>query len=481
MGDGADESQVTSLFYNLAKPPSHMHKTVVINVVGLTPRLIGANTPFIKQWSSEGVTTTVQPVLPAVTCPVQATYLTGRLPAGHGIVGNGWYFKEECEIKFWRQSNKLVRSPKIWEVARRQDPSFTCANMFWWYNMYSTADYSATPRPNYLADGRKVPDIYTVPAGWRDTLQKELGQFPLFNFWGPMASIVSSRWIADASILTDRKFNPTLTLIYLPHLDYNLQRHGHQHPGIASDLREIDELVKDLVTYYEAAGARVILLSEYGITDVSRPVHLNRRLRREGLLAIRREQTWELLDAGASQAFAVADHQVAHVYVNDREKMPLVRRLLEEMPGAELVLDKARQTAYQLDHDRSGDFVVVADADSWFTYYYWLDDDRAPDFARIVDIHRKPGYDPVEMFINPQLSLPKVQAAWKVLKKKLGFRMLMDLIPLDASLVRGSHGRLAEDRSDRPVFISCERVLHPDDQAPPDGVFSLILQHLQAH
>jgi predicted AlkP superfamily pyrophosphatase or phosphodiesterase len=225
----------------------------------------------------------------------------------------------------------------------------------------------------------------------------------------------------------------------------------------------------------------VILLSEYGITDVSRPVHLNRRLRREGLLAIRREQTWELLDAGASQAFAVADHQVAHVYVNDREKMPLVQRLLEETPGVELVLDKARQMAYQLDHDRSGDFVVVADADSWFTYYYWLDDDRAPDFARIVDIHRKPGYDPVEMFINPQLSLPKVQAAWKVLKKKLGFRMLMDLIPLDASLVRGSHGRLAEDRSDRPVFISRERVLHPDDQAPPDGVFSLILQHLQAH
>lgn len=456
-----------------------MHKTVVINVVGLTPRLISPDTPFIREWSSKGTTTSVVPVLPAVTCSAQATYLTGCMPAEHGIVGNGWYFKEECEVKFWRQSNKLVQAPKIWEVARQQDPSFTCANLFWWYNMYSTADYSATPRPNYLADGRKIPDIYTVPAEWRDTLQEKLGQFPLFNFWGPMTSIVSSRWIADASILTDREFDPTLTLIYLPHLDYNLQRHGHQHPSIASDLREIDEVVKDLVTYFEAAGARVILLSEYGITDVSQPVHLNRRLRQEGLLAIRREQTWELLDAGASDAFAVADHQVAHVYVNNRSKMAQVRRLLEETQGVERVLDKSEQIPCQLHHDRSGDFVVVADADSWFTYYYWLDDNRAPDFARIVDIHRKPGYDPVEMFINPKLALPQARAAWKVLKKKMGFRMLMDLIPLDASLVSGSHGRLPEDRNDRPLFISRERELHPGAPTPPGSVFSLILQHLQ--
>lgn len=456
-----------------------MHKTVVINVVGLTPRLIGTHTPFIEAWSSRGKTTSIEPVLPAVTCSAQATYLTGCQPVEHGIVGNGWYFKEECEVKFWRQSNKLVQAPKIWEVARQQDPAFTCANMFWWYNMYSTANYSATPRPNYLADGRKIPDIYTAPAGWRDTLQKELGQFPLFHFWGPMTSIASSRWIADASILTDHKFNPTLTLIYLPHLDYNLQRHGHQHPSIAKDLKEIDEVVKDLVSHYESAGARVILLSEYGITDVSRPVHLNRLLRREGLLAVRREQTWELLDAGASQAFAVADHQVAHVYVNNPEVMPRVRSLLEATPGVERVLDKNDQVPYQLHHDRSGDFVVVADADSWFTYYYWLDDDRAPDFARIVDIHSKPGYDPVEMFINPKLTLPKARAAWKVLKKTMGFRMLMDLIPLDATLVKGSHGRLTEDRADRPVFISREKTLHPGDSTPPNSVFSLILQHLQ--
>jgi len=457
-----------------------MHKTAVINVVGLTPRLIGEDTPFIRRWSAGGKQISIDPVLPAVTCSAQSTYLTGQLPAVHGIVGNGWYFKEECEVKFWRQSNKLVRAPKIWEVAKRADPDFTCANMFWWYNMYSSVDYSATPRPNYLVDGRKIPDIYTYPAAWRDELQRQLGQFPLFNFWGPTTSIVSSRWIADASILTDQRYDPTLTLIYLPHLDYNLQRHGHDHPSIASDLQQIDAVVEDLVKHYEANGARVVLLSEYGITDVQRPVHLNRRLREAGLLALRREQQWELLDPGASQAFAVADHQVAHVYVNDKSKSAQVRALLEKTEGVEFVLDKPAQLAYGLQHERSGDFVAVADRDSWFTYYFWLDDKLAPDYARSVDIHRKPGYDPVEMFINPDIKMPMLKAGWKVLRKKMGFRMVMDLIPLDASLVSGSHGRIPEDRADRPVFITRQKDLNSPDSIAPTGVFNLLLQHLQA-
>lgn len=459
-----------------------MHKTVVINVVGLTPRLIGEHTPFIRDWAGKGKQISVDPVLPAVTCSAQSTYLTGQMPTVHGIVGNGWYFKEECEVKFWRQSNKLVQAPKIWEVARQADSGFTCANMFWWYNMYSSVDYSATPRPNYLVDGRKIPDIYTVPALWRDELQRELGQFPLFNFWGPNTSIVSSRWIADASILTDRRYDPTLTLIYLPHLDYNLQRHGHEHPSIAEDLQEIDAVVGDLVNYYEGTGARVVLLSEYGITDVQRPVHLNRRLREAGLLALRHEQDWELLDAGASRAFAVADHQIAHVYVNDKSKSAQVRQLLEETEGVELVLDRVAQLDYGLQHDRAGDFVAVADRDSWFTYYFWLDDKMAPDYARTVDIHRKPGYDPVEMFINPDINMPMLKAGWKVLRKKMGFRMVMDLIPLDADLVSGSHGRITEDRADRPVFITQQqKLIEPDSNSiAPTGVFNLLLQHLQA-
>ena len=193
-----------------------MKKTVVINVVGLTQRLIGEHTPFIESFLKKGKSAYIHPVMPAVTCSVQSTYLTGKLPSEHGIVGNGWYFKDECEVKFWRQSNKLVQSEKIWEKVQKLDPNFTCANLFWWYNMYSSADFAVTPRPNYLADGRKIPDIYSHPPELRDTLQTELGQFPLFNFWGPKTSITSSKWIADAAIRTDQIHDPTLSLIYLP-------------------------------------------------------------------------------------------------------------------------------------------------------------------------------------------------------------------------------------------------------------------------
>jgi len=250
-----------------------MRKTVVLNVVGLTKRLIGKHTPFIDSFLQGGSSATITPVLPAVTCSAQSTYLTGKWPAEHGIVGNGWYFKDECEVKFWRQSNHLVQEDKIWDKLKRANKNFSCANHFWWYNMYSSVDYSVTPRPNYLADGRKIPDIYSHPAELRDTLQEALGTFPLFNFWGPKTSIKSSQWIADSAIQTDKLHDPTLTLVYLPHLDYNLQRYGIDFDKISKDLTEIDAVVKQLVTYYQKQDANVILLSEYGITNVNNPIH----------------------------------------------------------------------------------------------------------------------------------------------------------------------------------------------------------------
>src|SRR5690606_20602754 len=190
------------------------------------------------------------------------------------------------EIKFWKQSNKLVGAEKIWEKAKKEDPSFTCANMFWWYNMYSSVDFSVTPRPNYLADGRKMPDCYSYPAELRDELQEKLGQFPLFHFWGPGADIKSSQWIADASMYTEEKHNPDLTLIYLPHLDYCLQKFGPDLAKISKELQEIDTLVETLVSFYEKRNARIIILSEYGISPVNNPIHLNRLFRQRGLLGI---------------------------------------------------------------------------------------------------------------------------------------------------------------------------------------------------
>ena len=433
----------------LTRKHNLMHKTVVIDIVGLSSRLIGPHTPFLKKWATENTLRTVTPMLPAVTTSVQSTYLTGLTPAGHGIVGNGWYDRTTCEVGFWKQSNRLVQAEKIWEKAKQEDPAFTCANMCWWYNMYSTVDYSITPRPNYLSDGRKIPDSYSYPADLRDQLQEQLGTFPLFHYWGPGADIKSSEWIAKASMIVEEKYSPTLTLIYLPHLDYCLQKFGHDQALIASHLSEIDGLVRELVTFYEKRDVRVVLLSEYGITPVDHPVHLNRHLREKGFIQVRTERDLELLDAGASRAFAVADHQIAHVYLNDPSITGEVTALLKNTPGVELVLDQARKKRYGLDHERSGDLVCVADARSWFTYYYWLDDARAPDFARLVEIHRKPGYDPVEMFMTS-----KLRAAYKLLRKKLGFRYRMDVVPLDASLIKGSHGRVDTPAQDHPVCIT---------------------------
>jgi len=437
-----------------------MKKTVVIDVVGLSSNLIGKHTPFLEQYIKDKNLGAIAPMLPAVTTSVQSTYLTGRQPTEHGVVGNGWYDHMDSEIKFWKQSNKLVLAEKIWDKAKKEDPDFTCANMFWWYNMYSNADYSVTPRPNYLADGRKLPDCYSEPAELRDILQDKLGQFPLFQFWGPGANIKSSRWIADASMITEDLYNPTLTLIYLPHLDYCLQKFGSDFDKISKELGEIDELVKDLVTFYEKKGANIIILSEYGIVPVSKPIHLNRIFRENGLLQIRVERGLELLDAGASKAFVVADHQVAHVYINDPTVTNQVKTILEKTPGIAMVLDKEGKKKYGMDHERAGDFVLVAEPANWFTYYFWLDDAKAPDYARCVDIHKKPGYDPVEMFMSS-----KPRAAYKLLRKKAGFRYVMDVIPLDATLIKGSHGSINTPAEFHPVLITDQKLNNSNVQA----------------
>ncbi|MEO0835980.1 MAG: nucleotide pyrophosphatase/phosphodiesterase family protein [Cyanobacteria bacterium J06642_3] len=455
-----------------------MNKTVILNVVGLTPSLIGENTPFLFSWQTKGKTTSIKPVLPAVTCTAQATYCTGENPDQHGIVANGWYFRDQCEVQLWRQSNKLVEAPKIWEKARMLDPDFTCANLFGWYNMYSTVDYAVTPRPMYPADGRKIPDVYTEPMELRDWLTDELGQFPLFNFWGPNTSIKSSQWIADAAKKVELKYSPTLTLVYLPHLDYCLQKIGINPDNIAQDLQEIDRVCQDLIEFYEAKGAKVIVLSEYGITEVDQPIHLNRLLRQQGLITVREELGREILIPGSSKAFAVADHQIAHVYVNDPSCMSQVRSILENTAGIDLVLDQAGKEQHHLNHSRSGEFVAIANSNAWFTYYYWLDDNRAPDFARTVDIHRKPGFDPVELFIDPQLSLPMVKVGLTLLKKKLGFRYLLDVIPLDASLVKGSHGHITSDIERSPLLITQQQDLVNSETIEAKEVFQVILDHL---
>ena len=452
-------------------------------------------------------------------------------------------------MQFWKQSNHLVRGEKIWDDLRSRVPNFTCAKLFWWFNMYSTADYSITPRPMYPADGRKVFDIYTQPASARHEIKRELGEFPFATFWGPAAGVKSpqgspdaaSRWIAESAKWIENKFAPTLSLIYLPHLDYNLQRHGPFsnaergtqsaeirsnvccgptpspskegskrvsvraqfpslegsgvgspltnrpiNPAIYPDLGAIDTIVGDLIDFFQRRSVQVILLSEYGLTNVGTPVHLNRLLRQQGLLTqrdwvtVKDELGLELLDCGASRVFAVADHQVAHIYLNDDSLEKQVRDLLEKCDDVETILGKTEKAAAGIDHPNAGDLIAIAKENAWFTYYYWFDDSVAPDFARSVDIHRKPGYDPVELFADPALSplALKAKIAWRLLQKKLGFRMLMDVIPLEASLVKGSHGRRPSHPQDWPVFITGRRELLQTPQIESTDVFHALLRHV---
>ena len=456
-----------------------LNRTLVLDVVGLTPALL-PHAPNLNRLAANGGMRALSTVTPAVTTSVQSTFVTGGLPRDHGIVANGWYFRDLAEVWLWRQSNRLVDGEKVWDAGRKRDSAFTCAKLFWWYNMYSTADIAVTPRPMYPADGRKLPDIHTNPAELRDELQQRLGQFPLFRFWGPAADITSTRWIGKCALDVFERSKPTLTLVYLPHLDYNLQRLGPDHPRIAQDVAEVDQVCGELIESAQRAGARVIALSEYGITPVSNPIHINRALRETGYIQIREELGRELLDAGASRAFAVADHQIAHIYVADPALIPAVKALVEALPGVERVLDANGKRQCGLDHARSGELVAISRADSWFTYYYFLDEDRAPDFARTVDIHRKPGYDPVELFIDPKLSLAKARIGWRLAQKMLGFRYLMDVISLDASLVKGSHGRPTDKPEDGPLLISSEPGLLSAGPIAATAVKDLILEHVFA-
>lgn len=456
-----------------------MRRVVVINVVGLSERLIGPATPNIAALAEVGGMRPIAAVTPAVTCSAQATYLTGLRPSDHGIVGNGWYFRDLSEVLFWRQSNRLIRGRQIWELARARDPGFTGANLFWWYNMYSGADIGVTPRPMYPADGRKIPDCYAKPQSLRDTLTQELGPFPLFKFWGPGADIRSSTWITEASLRVQETADPTLTLVYLPHLDYVLQKESPDGPSVPQNLREVDRLCGRLIDAARARNAHVILLSEYAVLPVTGPVHINRVLREHGYIQYREELGREVLDPGASAAFAIADHQIAHLYVRDPEDLSAVRALVDGTPGVDRVLDGAGKAQIGLDHDRAGDLVALAAPDRWFTYYYWLDDERCPDYARTVDIHRKPGYDPVELFIDPAFRFSKLAVGTRLIRRKLGFRTLLDVIPLDATLVKGSHGRVMGGTGDRPVILSSAGWEGAANEAvDATAVLGLILAHL---
>ena len=456
-----------------------MTSVLLLDVVGLTARTL-AHMPRLRAMASSGAQSRLGTILPAVTCSVQSTILTGRMPSEHGIVGNGWYFRDQGDVHLWRQHNALVHGEKVWETARRARPDFTAANIGWWYAMGASTDITVTPRPIYHADGRKSPDCYVRPPALHDELTNTFGEFPLFQYWGPTASIRSSQWIVDSTRKIMRESRSDLVMAYLPHLDYDLQRFGPESPQADRAAAELDAVLAPLLDDARAAGATVIALAEYGIEAANRPVDINRALRRDGLLEVYTQQGREQLDPWTSRAFAVADHQVAHVYVSDSGDINRVRDLLKRLPGVDEVLDRAEQARYGIDHERSGELVVIAEPGAWFTYYFWLDDEHAPEYARGVSIHSKPGYDPAELFFNPADKFAKAKAGMGLVKKKMGLRYAMNVVPLDPSGVLGTHGRLPESAADSPLLLCSDAELPFWDTAsetvPATNVRDLILQ-----
>ena len=431
---------------------------ILINAVGLTGRLL-ALAPRLKRLAEAGWVRSLDEVIPAVTCSAQVSILTGKLPQQHGIVGNGWLFRDTREVRFWQQSSALTEAETIDQSLRRvaveRGSPVRVAKLFWWFNQGSAAEISVTPKPHYGADGNKVFGIAGTPDGLCEQLEQSLGRFPFHTFWGPKAGLPCTQWIARSAAEVLKSHHPELTLVYLPHLDYDPQRFGPSGCDMARLTHELDEACAPILDAAAAEGARVWIVSEYGHADVTRPILLNRALREGGLLKVRPGPFGEVLDTFGSQAFAVCDHQHAHIYLdhaNDR-LLRRVSELISSVPGVARVCAGTERSQIGLDHPRAGDLVALSQGDSWFAYPYWLDDRLAPDFARTVDIHRKPGYDPCELFFDPERFWPEGRAIFQLARKKLGFRTLFDVIPLDPSLVRGSHGLPAADLTEKPVLI----------------------------
>jgi predicted AlkP superfamily pyrophosphatase or phosphodiesterase len=456
-----------------------MPPLVVINSVGLTSRHL-PHVPRLAELARRGWTRPLTEVLPAVTCSTQASMLTGKLPQEHGIVGNGWLFRDTMEVRFWQQSNHLLQAEPVYATARRRAKErgrqFHAAKLFWWFNQGADVDIAVTPKPHYGADGNKAFDILSYPENLANELTSTRGAFPFPTFWGPMAGAACSMWIGRcvASVLTSR---PDLTLAYLPHLDYETQRLGPSGCDWKKLGRELDEACAPILEAARAASANVWVVNECAHVDVRRPILINQALARDGLLASRLGAFGRQLETYESRAFAVCDHQLAHVHVRDAEDRLAVRRCLDQLDGVASIHEGPERQAIGLDHPRAGDFVVLAQPDAWFAYPFWLDDREAPDYARTVDIHRKPGYDPCELFFDPKLFAPKLRAMRRLIQKKLGFRTLFDVIPLDPTLVRGSHGLRASNPEEQPVMIGSGPE-PPPGPLPQTAVRDLILQAL---
>jgi predicted AlkP superfamily pyrophosphatase or phosphodiesterase len=398
-----------------------MKYSILLDVVGLEQKHLDSGlVPNIAKIAGTGEAAKLEPTFPAVTSTVQTSILSGKYPREHGIIANGLYDRGTYNVSFWEQSSSLVQAPRAWDIVKQNDSKKT-AVLFWQNTMYANSDIVVTPRPIHL-DDKMVMWCYSKPVGYYEKLKEKFGDFNLASYWGPLASSKSSEWIANAAEHTLESERPNFLFVYIPHVDYSAQRFGKDSVQVRDDLKKADEIVGRLVQKVTDLGiqdeTQFIIVSEYAFNDVNGAVPLNLVLRDAGLLSIRTIQDKEYLDFEYSKVFAMVDHQVAHIYIKDGFESE-ARKVLDATPGVDRILDDTGKKLLAVDHKRSGELIAISAKDKWFSYYWWHDESRAPDFARKVDIHRKPGYDPVELFIGQKTRS----------------------IPLDASLVKGSHGR----------------------------------------
>lgn len=430
---------------------------VLLSIPGLRERDLAQMPRLSALAASNGAVTPLTPAFPCVTCPVQANMTTGVGPEQHGVIANGFYYRDRGEVEMWTAWNDCIEAPQIWDTLHHHDPHLTSAVWFPLHSKGAGADYICTPAPIHNPDGSESLWCYTRPTELYGQLRDALGHFPLMHFWGPLANIKSTDWIVDSAVIGARLHQPRFSYIYLPHLDYAAQKDGPDSPRAQAALGELDAAIGRLVDGYHAAGIDDVLwlaASEYVITPVSRVAYPNRLLREAGLLSLKVEDGRETLDPAASSAWALVDHQLAHVFVRDPADLSRAATALRADPAIERVLVGDERKAVGLDHPRSGEIVVIAQPDAWLAYYWWLDDAAAPTFARTVDIHRKPGYDPVELFLDvPTRS-----------------------IPLNAGLVQGSHGYPATTPERQAVLVSSAPVANAGVTLTDKDVYSIVMR-----
>ncbi len=363
---------------------------------------------------------------PAVTCTAQASFRTGARPDQHGMIANGVYHDRLKKILFWEQAASLVDGPRIWDDFRARGG--TVGIMFWQQSLGESADVIVSPRPIHKHSGGMIQDVYTKPQSLYDQLCDRVGRrFNLMHYWGPLASRKSSEWIVDAvyAVMNMADLAPDVLLTYLPHMDYDLQRYGTEHAKVDCAIRQLEGFLGRLYEAAQSNGYDLLIVGDYAIQNVEQgALFPNGALRNADLFFTQNVRGMAYPDFFASKAFAMVDHEVAHVYVPDRGILERARAVVSDIRGVDQVLDRKAQKEWGLDHPNSGDLVLVAEDGYWFAYPWWTDRAEAPDFASHVDIHNKPGFDPCELFFG-----------WPP-----------GSVSMDTSKVKGSHGRIGPGR-----------------------------------